>query len=72
MIHINRFMDRLQTAEGRNARDLSMSIREARDLHTDITRLLTTLQELQDQSRQQQPARDAEDIIRIDVSGGNF
>lgn len=65
-------MDRLQTAEGRNARDLSMSIREARDLHTDITRLLTTLQELQDQSRQQQPARDAEEIIRIDVSGGNF
>ena len=47
-IHLQKFVDRVRGQEARGARDLVMTMNEARDLHADITRLLLTLQALQE------------------------
>lgn len=64
-LHINRFIDSIKAHESRNARDFSMSMRDAKDLHADITKLLLALQE---QMQQKQDNT----IITVDVDGGKF
>jgi hypothetical protein len=65
-IHLQKFVDRVRGQEARGARDLIMTINEARDLHADITRLLLTLQNLQ-----QQQIKEAE-TIQVEIKGGEF
>jgi hypothetical protein len=67
MNHINRFIDRLRQADGRQQRDLVLTMNEARDLHSDITRLLLSL-ETSRQHAQVKP----EESQEIQVSGGTF
>jgi len=67
MNHINRFIDRLRQAEGRQQRDLVLTMNEARDLHSDITRLLLNLETAR-QYAQVKP----EESQEIQVSGGSF
>lgn len=64
-LHINRFVDSLKAAESRGQRDLIMSMREAKDLHADITKLLLSLQQYHSQTRENQP-------IEVVLSGGSF
>jgi hypothetical protein len=45
-----------------------MTINEARDLHADITRLLLTLQSLQEH----QIKTAAEETIKVEIQGGSF
>lgn len=66
-IHISRFVDKLRAAESRQARDVIMTVHEARDLHNDITKLLLVLEEL----RSQTPAA-TESVVNIEVEGGRF
>ena len=66
-IHIARFVDKLRAAESRQARDVILSVIEARDLHNDITKLLLALEELRTQ-----PSAQAPDIVNIEVEGGRF
>ena len=65
MIHIQRFIERLQGSDARGNREFSMSMSDAKNLHADITRLLLQCQELQ-QSRSQ------EEVVEIQVQGGGF
>jgi hypothetical protein len=67
-LHINRFLDRVKAAENRGQREITLSLNESRDLHTDITRLLLALQILQEQ---QVSARSAPDDS-IEIDGGRF
>jgi hypothetical protein len=68
-LHINRFLDRIRTAESRQQRDVTMTTAEARDLHTDITRLLLALQV----SHEQKTTESTDDaVINIEVQGGAF
>ena len=67
-IHLQKFVDRVRGQEARGARDLIMTINEARDLHADITRLLLALQSLQEQ---QTKITDA-DIVKVEIQGGSF
>ena len=46
MIHINNFLDRIKVLESKHERNLIMTTQEAKDLHTDITKLLLALQEV--------------------------
>jgi len=46
MIHINKFIDKIKMLESRQAKNLTMSLQEAKDLHADITKLLLVLEEL--------------------------
>ncbi len=65
-LHINRFVDNIKAHESRNARDFTMSMRDAKDLHSDITKLLLTLQGM----REQQAA--APEVITVELTGGSF
>jgi hypothetical protein len=68
-LHINRFLDRIRAAESRQQRDVTMTTAEARDLHTDITRLLLALQV----SHEQKTTESTDDaVINIEVQGGAF
>ena len=65
-LHINRFIDSLKAHEARGQRDLTMSLRDAKDLHADITKLLLLNEEL----RRQQAA--AMETIIVELAGGSF
>ena len=68
-LHINRFLDRIRAAESRQQRDVTMTTAEARDLHTDITRLLLALQV----SHEQKTTESTDNpVINIEVQGGSF
>jgi len=66
MIHIQRFIERLQGSDARGVRDFSMSMSDAKNLHADITRLLLQYQELQQQTQ----SRD--EVIEVQIQGGGF
>ena len=65
-LHIHRFVDSIKAHEARGKRDFSMPMRDAKDLHADITKLLLTLEQMRAQQ-----TRGAE-IIEVQISGGSF
>jgi DNA-binding protein YbaB len=65
-MHINRFVDSIKAAESRGQRELQISLRDAKDLHSDITKLLLTLEQMRAQQ-----ARGAE-IVEVQITGGSF
>jgi hypothetical protein len=64
-LHINRFIDNIKATESRGGRDVFLSLRVAKDLHGDITKLLLTLEGLRTQQQKQE-------TIEVVVSGGSF
>jgi len=54
--------------ESRGAKDFIMSLKEAQDLHADITRLLLELREL----REHAVIAAQEDVITVKMDGGSF
>ena len=67
-IHPQKFVDRVRGQEARGARDLVMTMNEARDLHADITRLLLALQSLQEHKI----ITATEETIKVEIQGGSF
>jgi hypothetical protein len=67
-IHLNKFVDRVRGFESRGAKDFIMSLKEAQDLHADITRLLLELREL----REYTVKAAQEDTITVKMDGGSF
>lgn len=65
-LHIHRFVDLIKATEARGQRDLFMSIKDAKDLHADITKLLVTLEQLREELDQQRAA------VSITLDGGGF
>ena len=65
-LHINRFVDNIKAHESRGQRDFSMTLRDAKDLHSDITKLLLTLNVLQEQLAR------SNDTIKVELTGGSF
>lgn len=68
MIHIQKFIERLQGFEARGARDFTMPIKDAKDLHADLTRLLITLQA----ARESAVNSEQENEITVEMKGGSF
>ena len=52
MIHITNFIDKIKFFDSKNSKDFVMPLREAKNLHSDITKLLLVLQELQTKEEQ--------------------
>jgi DNA-binding protein YbaB len=52
--------------EARGQKDFMMSMRDAKDLHADITKLLITLEQMRSQQ-----ARGAE-VVEVQITGGSF
>jgi hypothetical protein len=67
-MHINRFVDSIKAHEARQQRDFVMSMRDAKDLHADITKLLLVVQQLQAQALDQQK----EAVVTVELQGGSF
>ena len=65
-LHINRFIDNIKAAESRAQKDFVMPMREAKDLHADITKLLLAL----DLLRSQQVAQN--EVVKVEITGGSF
>ena len=65
-LHINRFIDSIKAAESRGQKDLVIPMRDAKDLHGDITKLLLALE----QSRRKQSV--VNEPIEVVLSGGSF
>jgi hypothetical protein len=61
-LHIKRFIDRLNDLQASGAKDYTMSMHDARNLHSDITKLLLD-------SKESQPT---EEVVNIEVKGGSF
>ena len=66
-LHINRFVDNIKAHESRGQRDFAMSLRDAKDLHSDITKLLLTLEVLHTQSSVSKT-----EAITVELNGGSF
>ena len=66
MLHINRFVDNVKAHEARGQRDFMMPMRDAKDLHADITKLLLRLNAMHERLQQ------ANGVIEIEVTGGSF
>jgi hypothetical protein len=65
-LHINRFVDAIKAAESRGQRDLTMSIRDAKDLHGDITKLLLVLENTRER------LESSDEPIEVVMDGGSF
>jgi hypothetical protein len=65
-VHLQKFVDRVRGHEARGSRDFVMSMSDAKDLHADITRLLLTLQTLQENIKAE------EEAITVQIGGGQF
>lgn len=67
-IFLQKFVDRVRGLEARGAKDFTMSMTDAKDLHADITRLLIDLQTL----REQAVVATEEQVITVRMDGGSF
>jgi hypothetical protein len=65
MIHIQRFVEKLQGFDARGSKDFSMPMRDAKDLHADITKLLLALQNNHASTLQ-------DEVIEVQITGGKF
>jgi hypothetical protein len=66
-LHIHRFVDAIKAAEARGQRDLQMTLRDAKDLHADITKLLITLEQMRKPS-----SSNDDSVIKVELTGGSF
>jgi DNA-binding protein YbaB len=65
-LHIHRFVDSIKAHEARGQRDFSMPMRDAKDLHADITKLLITLEQMREH------ATHGAEVVEVQITGGSF
>ena len=65
-LYIRKFMDRLQQLELKGSRDFTCPINDAKNLHKDITKLLLDIQEVRNQTPQD------EQVINVELKGEDF
>lgn len=65
-LHIHRFVDLIKATEARGQKDLQMSLRDAKDLHADITKLLVTLEQMRNVDSKK------DEVIEVQITGGSF
>jgi hypothetical protein len=66
-MHLKKFNDRVQVMNQTNARDLTLTALDARNLQAEIFELLAKINDLVELKKEQK-----EEVINIDVGGGNF
>lgn len=67
-MHLQKFIDRVQSTEARGLKDVSFTITEARAMHAELTRILLELQSVRKQATQSP----SEEVVQISVNGGTF
>ena len=69
-IHLTKFIERVQGQQARAAKDFIMSLKDAQDLHADITRLLLELQALREHTVTN--LQKNTEVITVKMDGGTF
>ena len=64
MIHIQRFVERLQGFDAKGSQNFMMTMKDAKDLHADITKLLLALQNTHTDT--------SDEVIEVQITGGKF
>ena len=64
MIHIQRFIERLQGFDAKGSQNFMMTMKDAKDLHADITKLLLALQNTHTDT--------SDEVIEVQITGGKF
>lgn len=72
MIHLQKFIERVQGTEARGLKDLSMSLTDAKAMHADLTRLLLDMQKLRELIEQQAAPPGDNDTLTVEMHGGSF
>jgi len=67
-LHLQRFVDRVQSQEIRGQKDFIMSMTDAQSLHADLTRVLIEL----DTMRKQIAQVSQDQIVTVHMDGGRF
>jgi hypothetical protein len=67
-IHINRFIDSVKAHESRGQKDFMMPMKDAKDLHADITKMLLVVTELQNRLL----SALQEQTITVELGGKDF
>ena len=68
MIHLQKFIDRIQGTEARGLKDLSVPLSDAKAMHAELTRLFLELQTLREAALKQPN----DEVIQVSVNGGSF
>ena len=68
MIHLQKFIDRVQGTEARGLKDMSIPLTDAKAMHAELTRLLLELQTFKEAASRQP----TEEVIQVAVNGGSF
>lgn len=66
MIHIKRFVDKVNLIEGKQGRDVVIPITEARGLRDELTKLLADNYELLQNKTTIEP------VYQVEINGGRF
>lgn len=68
MIHIKKFIDKVSIIESKQAKDVVLTIADARGLRDELSKLLADLHFL----TAEKEANAKEEVIEIQVKGGSF
>ena len=68
MIHLQKFIDRVQGTEARGLKDVSIPLSDAKSMAAELTRILLEMQSLREHIAQQPQ----EEVITVAVNGGTF
>jgi hypothetical protein len=68
MIHLQKFIDRVQGTEARGLKDVSIPLSDAKSMAAELTRILLEIQSLREHALQQSQ----EEVISVTVNGGSF
>jgi hypothetical protein len=66
MIYIQRYLDKLKNFQSQGAKDFTMSLHEANNLHQDITKLLIELKALSENNASADP------FVEVELKGEDF
>jgi hypothetical protein len=68
VLHLSKFIDRVQGQDARGSKDFVMTMADAKLLHADITRLLMELHNL----KQKEENTPTEPFVTVRMDGGSF
>lgn len=69
-LHLKNFNNRVKVMNQTNAKELTLTATDARNIHADIFELLTQIQSLTE-IRNQEDAKDNA-VVNVEFDGGNF
>lgn len=72
MIHLQKFIDRVQGFESRGQRDFTMSMTDAKAMHADLTRLLLDMQKMRELLEKQASQGSDDSVVTVEMTGGSF